>query len=212
MGSNFGDLDNDGYLDFYIGTGDPDFRSLMPNRMFRNDGGKQFQEVTESGGFGHLQKGHGVSFADLDNDGDQDIFTVMGGAYEGDGYMNALFENPGGFENNWITLLFEGTQSNHFGIGTRITINVATPAGDRTIYRTVTTGSSFGSNSLQQEIGLGNATSVQSIQVFWPASGKEQVFKDVKMNAFHLVAEHKDQLETLERSEIKLGSGEMHLN
>jgi hypothetical protein len=29
---------------------------------------------------GHLQKGHGVGFADLDNDGDQDIYIVMGGA------------------------------------------------------------------------------------------------------------------------------------
>jgi hypothetical protein len=67
MGCNFGDLDNDGFLDFYLGTGDPDFRSLMPNRMFRNAEGKYFQDVTTSGGFGHLQKGHGVSFGDLDN-------------------------------------------------------------------------------------------------------------------------------------------------
>ena len=43
MGANFGDLDNDGFLDFYLGTGDTELRSLMPNRMFRNasavDGG-----------------------------------------------------------------------------------------------------------------------------------------------------------------------------
>jgi len=54
MGSNFGDLDNDGYLDFYVGTGAPDPRFLMPNRMFRNDGGRVFQEVTTSGGFGTI--------------------------------------------------------------------------------------------------------------------------------------------------------------
>ena len=39
MGHNYGDLDNDGWLDFYCGTGDPDFRTLIPNRMFRNANG-----------------------------------------------------------------------------------------------------------------------------------------------------------------------------
>ena len=43
MGLNFGDLDNDGWLDFYVGTGNPDFSTLVPKRMFRNDGGKRFQ-------------------------------------------------------------------------------------------------------------------------------------------------------------------------
>src|SRR5258708_19978201 len=37
MGCNFGDLDNDGWLDFYVGPGDPHFATLTPNRMFRND-------------------------------------------------------------------------------------------------------------------------------------------------------------------------------
>ena len=43
-----------------------------------------------------MQKGHAVAFADFDNDGDQDIYAVMGGAYSGDNYRNALFVNPGG--------------------------------------------------------------------------------------------------------------------
>ena len=38
MGSNFGDFDNDGYLDFYLGTGDPNLSMLVPNRMFKNVG------------------------------------------------------------------------------------------------------------------------------------------------------------------------------
>ena len=95
MGANFGDLDNDGFLDCYIGTGNPDLRSLLPNRMMRNAGGQRFEEATFSGGFGHIQKGHGISFADIDNDGDQDIYIVLGGAYDGDFYQNVLFENPG---------------------------------------------------------------------------------------------------------------------
>ena len=84
MGCNFGDLDNDGWLDFYLGTGDPELSTLVPNRMFRNAGGKFFQEVTSATDTGHLQKGHGVAFADLDNDGDQDNYAVIGGAFSGD--------------------------------------------------------------------------------------------------------------------------------
>ena len=73
MGANFGDLDNDGWLDAYFGTGMPDMRTLLPNRMMRNDGGTRFVDVTSSGGFGTVQKGHGISFGDIDHDGDQDI-------------------------------------------------------------------------------------------------------------------------------------------
>ena len=102
MGSNCGDLDNDGFLDIYLGTGDPDYRMLIPNLMFRNAGGEFFQDVTSSGGFGHLQKGHGVAFGDIDADGDQDIYHVVGGAFEGDTFQNALYLNPG-HGNNWIT-------------------------------------------------------------------------------------------------------------
>ena len=84
MGSNFGDLDNDGWLDLFVGTGEPDFRMVIPNRMFRNAGGHFFQELTAAGGFGQLQKGHSVSIGDIDHAGDQGIYMVLGGAFSGD--------------------------------------------------------------------------------------------------------------------------------
>ncbi|HXI51305.1 MAG TPA: VCBS repeat-containing protein, partial [Candidatus Saccharimonadales bacterium] len=125
MGSNFGDLDNDGWLDMYLGTGDPDLSTVIPNRMFRNAEGKSFQDITSAGGFGHLQKGHGVAFGDLDNDGDQDVYIVIGGAYEGDSYRNALFENQG-TTNHWLTLKLEGVRANRSAIGARIKVTVVT--------------------------------------------------------------------------------------
>ena len=91
MGLNFGDLDNDGWLDFYAGTGNPDFHTLVPNRLFRNDGGKRFQDVTTSANVGHLQKGHAIAWGDVDNDGDQDIFEQMGGAYQADRAYSVLY-------------------------------------------------------------------------------------------------------------------------
>ena len=180
MGSNFGDLDNDGWLDFYVGTGDPDLRALMPNRMFRNDRGARFLEVTASGGFGHLQKGHGVAFGDVDEDGDQDIYAVMGGAFEGDVAMNVLFENPG-HANRWITLTLEGTTTNRSAIGARIRVDVTTPQGHRSFHRVVTSGGSFGSSSFRQEIGLGRAMAIDRIEIFWPGSQTTQRLEQVDM-------------------------------
>ena len=95
MGCNFGDLDNDGFLDFYLGTGYPAYDALMPNVMYHNQAGKRFADITWNGGFGHLQKGHGVAFADFDHDGDQDLYVQMGGGATGDKFNDALFENPG---------------------------------------------------------------------------------------------------------------------
>ncbi|MCZ6821120.1 MAG: VCBS repeat-containing protein [Calditrichaeota bacterium] len=109
MGANYGDVDNDGFPDFYLGTGAPPYDTLIPNVMYRNEMGKRFVDVTASAGVGHLQKGHAIAFGDLDNDGDQDIFAQMGGAYPDDGFHNALFENPGN-SNHWITIKLVGVQ------------------------------------------------------------------------------------------------------
>jgi len=188
MGCNFGDLDNDGWLDFYVGTGDPELSTLVPNRMFRNDNGKIFQDVTTAGGFGHLQKGHGVSFGDIDNDGDQDIHQTMGGAYSGDHYRNVLYENPG-HGNHWIKLKLEGVKSNRSAIGARIKVTVKTADGERAIYRTVCSGGSFGCSPLRQEIGVGNATSIKSIEIYWPATGRTQTLSGVAVDQMLLIRE-----------------------
>jgi FG-GAP-like repeat/ASPIC and UnbV len=181
MGANFGDIDNDGWLDIYIGTGAPSLAALMPNRMFRNVGGRRFVDVTSAGGFGHLQKGHGISFADLDGDGDQDVLAVMGGAFSGDLYANALFENPGN-ANSWLTLRLRGRQANRSAIGARVRLVAAAGTARREIYRTVSTGGSFGANSLQLEIGLGDATAVELLEVSWPGAAEPQVFHDLQVD------------------------------
>jgi hypothetical protein len=158
MGCNFGDLDNDGFLDFYLATGEPNLFSIVPNRMYRNNAGTQFQDITHQSGFGYIQKGHAVGFGDLDMDGDQDIYAVMGGAFEGDVFQNILYENPVGQENNWITIQLVGTQSNRSAIGARIVAIVNESGKRRRIFHTVGTGASFGGNSLLAEIGVGKAT------------------------------------------------------
>jgi hypothetical protein len=197
MGCNFGDLDNDGFLDFYLGTGYPEYIALMPNLMFHNQRGKKFTDVTTAGGFGHLQKGHGVSFADLDNDGDQDIFIQIGGWYAGDKFGNGLFENPG-FGNHWIGIKLVGKQSNRSAIGTRIRATIIENGETRSVYKWVNSGGSFGANPLRQQLGLGQATRIERLEIYWPKTDLTQAFKDVSVDQFIEIHEDADQFRRLD--------------
>jgi tetratricopeptide (TPR) repeat protein len=182
MGGNFGDIDNDGWLDFYLGTGNPQYPSLVPNKMFKNIGGNRFADVTIPARVGNLQKGHGVSFVDLDNDGDQDIYIDMGGAYVGDAYENALYINPGQNDNHRALLSLQGSTSNRAAIGARLKISFTDNGVKRNIYRDVNSGGSFGSNPLLQHIGIGQATILDEVVVRWPGHSATQVFKQVPVD------------------------------
>jgi hypothetical protein len=195
MGANFGDLDNDGWLDVYLGTGDPNYESLLPNRMFRNNNGKTFQDVTTSGGFGHLQKGHAIAFGDIFNAGNEDVFEEMGGALPGDTYTSVLYKNPG-HGNHWVTLELEGVQTNRSAFGARVRVTVPTPEGPRRIYRTVGYGSSFGGNPLRQHIGLGKATKISEIEVSWPTSKLVQRFQNVEVDRDYRLREGNHALQS----------------
>ncbi len=205
MGANFGDLDNDGWLDVYLGTGSPFFDAIMPNVMYRNEGGQGFRDVTIPGGFGHLQKGHGIAFADLDNDGDQDIYAQTGGAFPYDAYSNVVYENPGS-PRSWITLRLEGTTSNRSSFGARIAVDVVEEDGTkRSIHRAVGSGGSFGASSLQQEIGLGSATQIPQLTIRWP-SGQTSHFQDLALNQIYRVVEGADTVEPLDVPTFALGA------
>ncbi|HEX9152176.1 MAG TPA: FG-GAP-like repeat-containing protein [Flavobacterium sp.] len=189
MGSNFGDIDNDGYLDMYLGTGNPDYKSLVPNRLFRNMGNGKFSDVTASGRVGNLQKGHGVAINDLDNDGDADIFIEVGGAYIGDSFNNSLYLNPGQNTNHWINIQLEGTNTNRSAIGTRIKISFKENGIKRVVYREVNSGGSFGASALRREIGIGQANMIDEIAIIWSKTRNAQIFKNIKPNQFIKIKE-----------------------
>jgi tetratricopeptide (TPR) repeat protein len=205
MGSNFGDIDNDGYLDFYLGTGTPPFGDILPNVLFRNDGGKRFVNITSSSGTGDLHKGHGTAFADLDNDGDEEILIEMGGAAPADRHALRLFQNPGN-NNDWIGLKLVGVKSNRSAIGARIRVDVENDGQTkRSIYRTVGSGGSFGANPLQQHIGLGHGARILNIEIWWPASNTRQTFSDVGKDQFLEIKEFEKSYTRLERKRVTLG-------
>lgn len=204
MGANFGDLDNDGFLDVYLGTGDPDYRNLVPNVMLRNDRGQKFQNVTTSGGFGHLQKGHGIAFADFDHDGDQDIFHQLGGFLPGDRFHNALYLNPG-HKNHYIAIQLVGTKSNRSGLGARIEVVTNSTNAQSSFHRAVGSVSSFGGSPLSRtEIGIGQAESIKEVRITWPASGHTQSFTDIPLDSMIRFTEEDPAFLSVERQGFTL--------
>lgn len=208
MGAGFGDLDNDGWLDVYLGTGESSYEALLPNRMFRNASGKAFEDVTTSGGFGHLQKGHSIAFGDLGNNGSEDIFEEMGGAFPGDTYTSVLYRNPGS-KNHWITLDLEGVKANRAAVGARLDVEIEEQGRERHIFRTVGFGSSFGGNPMRQHIGLGQATMVKSVEVRWPGSNTVQRFANLEADRMFHLREGDTKAREVKLKSFRVGGGTM---
>jgi hypothetical protein len=201
MGTNFADIDNDGFLDMYLGTGQPAYMTLDPSLMFKNVEGRKFVDVTEATGTGHLQKGHGVSFADWDGDGDLDIFVEMGGVATGDQAHNVLFENPGTKPTrHWLDVKLVGVQTNRGAIGTRIQAEIKRSDGSRrSIFRTIGTGSSFGGNCLTAHLGLDQDAQVETLTITWPVSKTHQVFQMIPADQTIEITEGQTQFRRLMR-------------
>ncbi|MCB9681237.1 MAG: CRTAC1 family protein [Alphaproteobacteria bacterium] len=175
MGFSVGDFDMDGFVDLYMATGAPEYDALEPNTAYLNDGGTRYLDVTTDIRMGHLQKGHGVSFGDVDEDGDQDMYVEMGGAFRGDPSPSAFFGNPTNTDtevrHHAVTLRLEGVQANRSAIGARV--KVTTPL--RSFYTVIGERGSFGGNSLQVEQTLGDADTVTSVEIQWPGGATEVV-------------------------------------
>lgn len=205
MGANFGDIDNDGYLDIYLGNGNPSYTSMFPHVLLHNDAAKSFTDITASSGTGDMHKGHAISFVDIDRSGNEAIIGDFGGAVPGDAHTLRVFKNPGG-KNDWINIHLVGVKSNRNGIGAQIHITVSDDGQPpRSIYRTGGETSSFGANPMELHIGLGHAARIQAIDLFWPATNSHQHFTGVEKNQFIEIKEFAAAVTKLDRPGYRLG-------
>jgi hypothetical protein len=184
FGCFFFDFDLNGKPDIFVVNGhvDDDIHQVQqrvtyaqPPHLFRNLGGKQFEEVTRRVGdaFSRPVVARGAAYGDIDNDGDPDLLVTTNG---GPAY---LFRNDGGERNNFIRFQTIGTKSNRDGIGTKIAIYMSDGTKQ---WQQVKSGSSYCSQSeLAVTFGLGKREQVERVEVFWPSGLVEQMER-VKAN------------------------------
>jgi len=169
---NAGDVDLDGWQDFFVTNGFSS--SSAPNVLFLNDRDGSFSDTTEAIGGGDFD-GRGVAFADFDSDGDLDLVVTADA-----GQATRLWRNDSATGNHWLGLRLRGTESNASAIGARVVVKTAAGA----MVQEVSGGAGRGSqNSLPLEFGLGSATLVEELVVRWP-KGTVQTFRNVAVDQY----------------------------
>ncbi len=174
---NAGDVDNDGWEDFFVTNGFSATSSA--NVLFRNNADGTFSDATAELGGADFD-GRGVAFADFDNDGDLDLCVTGGPTAD-----TKLWRNDSVNNHHWIVLELQGSASNRSALGARIEVTT----DQRTTVKEVSSGAGRGSqNSLPVEFGLGTATAIQDITIHWP-SGSVQNLGSVAMDQYLQVVE-----------------------
>jgi len=181
-GAGMVDLDNDGYPDICLVTGNvyPEVERVLPRYpskssriLFRNLGNGTFEELIDAAGPG-IAEAHcsrGCAFGDFDNDGDIDMLIVN------QNENPSLLRNDLRGKQNWIKVKLEGVKSNRSAIGARVLAHY----GGKTQAQGVLSQSSYYScNDSRLHFGLGKNT-VVSVDVYWP-SGLVESFKHIPIN------------------------------
>ena len=161
-GSAWGDYDKDGDLDLAVGGYDGN------NLLFNNDGAGNFEKVEDNEFVNDGGYTEGLAWADIDDDGDLDIFTAKNNYFGGN---NSMFINDGN-NNNWLKVkLIRGNIAwFEYLISSRIYIYATIfgqPVMQMRELSTQTGGGQGGQNEMTQFFGLGDATIVDSLVVFW---------------------------------------------
>lgn len=180
--TSFFDFDNDTRPDLFVVNGHTNQMKeesiklvSMTDQLYwnRNNEDGFFDISTEAGSyFQEKYVGRGGAYADYNNDGKLDLFIVN---HNGPAI---LLENQTDTNHHWLQVNLAGTESNRSAIGTKL--RLVTSEGVQV--RQVGSQSSYLSqNSLIQHFGLKYATTVDSLEVFWP-SGARQVFTGIRVD------------------------------
>jgi hypothetical protein len=182
-GVAFLDLDLDGWQDLFLVNGHvyPEVEQLKSEAgyrqrkvVYRNRGDGRFDDVTEQLGppVTVPRAGRGAAFADFDNDGDVDV--LVSNVHDTPELYRLDQREP----RTWAALQLVGVASNRSAIGARVRI---TAGGVTQVSEVRGGGSYYSQNDLRVHFGLGGATSLERVEVRWPA-GREELWTAVETN------------------------------
>jgi hypothetical protein len=89
--------------------------------------------------------------------------------------------------------------------GARIRATFRENGRDRSVYRAVGSMSSFGGNPARQHIGIGKATTIREIEVWWPTTGLRQRFTNVTVDRNYHLREGRDKLDPVNLKTFEIG-------
>ncbi|MDA1190660.1 MAG: CRTAC1 family protein [Candidatus Poribacteria bacterium] len=182
-GAEFGDFDQDGYLDFLVVNGhiDENIRDAKPNssydqsnQLFLNRGDETFSDVSNQVGddFAAPRSSRGIALGDYDNDGDLDLLITNSNQ------PAQLLRNDSERVGNWLIVALEGVADNRDAVGARVRVEV----GGKSQIREVKSGGSYPSHSdMRLHFGVGAAETVDLVEVRW-LDGTAQRIESVASN------------------------------
>jgi hypothetical protein len=189
-GAGFFDMDNDGWLDLFEVNGHvyPQMDSVkssapyaQPMLLFRNNRNGTFANVSEPAGLAAmpLKSRRGVAFGDVANNGNVDMVVLNVGE------PPSLLINTARNANHRVLFKLVGVKSNRAAIGARATVR----AGGLAQFNEVRGGGSYLSqNDLRLHFGLGDAASMESVQIRWP-NGKVEEIKNLAADKVYTIVE-----------------------
>lgn len=202
------DFDNDGWKDIFITNGyarnylDMDFLNYMvserikanqssqvealtglidkmppifvANYLYHNNGDLTFTNRAKEWGLGALTVSNAASYADLDGDGDLDLIVC----HHND--MVSIYRNNTErlFDRQFLKVKLKGKGMNTSGIGAKVQVF---SAGNQMQQELIPSRGYQSAVDHELVFGLGTATSIDSLRVFWPGGGT-QVLENIPVN------------------------------
>ena len=191
-GANWFDYNNDGWLDLYVSTD----QDTVSNPLYRNLGNGQFEVDTLH------QNDYGRSYANAIGDFNRDGLPDLA-ANNAFGAPFRLWQNQVANPGNYIKVALEGTESNRDGIGSRIELSL----GEEKLTRYTHCGIAYlAQNSEVETIGIGNATMIDTIKVFW-LSGIVDTLLEVEANQLLNILEDSTNMPVSSTTNVKTEPG-----